>query len=64
MLSATKRLVAYLQARNSMPTEWSVENYSAPSQNGSENTPGEDGAGTLNEVALFLSRITLITPAR
>jgi hypothetical protein len=59
LLSATRQLVAYLQAHDSMPTEWGVENYSAPSQNGSENTPGEDGAGTLNEVALFLSRITL-----
>lgn len=56
LVDATKRLVEFLAARKALPSQWVVENYSAPVQHGSENAPGLDNTpGTLNEVALYLT---------
>ena len=50
---ATQRLVAFLQERNALPTEWVVENYAL---GGTENDVAADGTGgSLNEVAILLA---------
>jgi hypothetical protein len=57
LLNGTKRLVGFLKAHQAFPSQWVVENYSAPAQGGTENAPGADNEpGTLNEVALYLAR--------